>query len=115
MLALNNHFRVEVRTEGPASVLRLIGELDLAAAPTLEEELWKVAAAERLVVDLRELEFIDSTGLSVLVKANRRAQETGRQFGVVRGGAQVQHLLSLTGLTDRLTIADAPEQLLSGD
>ncbi len=96
-------------------MLRLIGELDLAAAPTLEKELSKVAVAERLVVDLRELEFIDSTGLSVLVKANRRAQEAGRHFGLVRGGAQVQRLLSLTGLTDRLTIADAPEQLLSGD
>jgi stage II sporulation protein AA (anti-sigma F factor antagonist) len=94
-------------------VLSLIGELDLASAPALAEELAKLAGAESVIMDLRELEFIDSTGLSVLVKAHQDAQESGRQFGLVKGGPQVQRLLGLTGLAERLTVADAPEELLS--
>ena len=65
-------------------------------------------------MDLRELEFLDSTGLSVLVKANRRAVEAGQRFALVRGGPQVQRLLELTGVADRLTVVDTPEELLGG-
>jgi anti-anti-sigma factor len=95
-------------------VLTLTGELDLASSPALEEELGKLRDPEFLIVDLRGLEFIDSTGLSVLVKAHQGAQEAGRGFGLVKGGAQVQRLLALTGLDERLTVADAPEELLPG-
>jgi len=114
---VQSHFRVETRSEGSATVLTLTGELDLASAPTLEDELGKAltGAGGRVVVDLRELEFIDSTGLSVLVKAHQRAQERDSEFAVVRGGAQVQRLLALTGLEDRLTVAETPEELLRGE
>ena len=67
-----------------------------------------------VIVDLRELEFMDSTGLSVLVKAHQRAEEQGRRFGLVNGSQQVQRLLTLTGVADRLTVVDAPEDLLGG-
>jgi anti-sigma B factor antagonist len=111
---VQNHFRVEVSSDGPASILRLSGELDLASSPALEQELDRAldAGTSRLIVDLRELEFMDSTGLSVLVKAHQRVQEAGAQFGVVKGSAQVQRLLSLTGVADRITVADTPEELL---
>jgi anti-sigma B factor antagonist len=109
---LNSHFRVEVNQAGSATVLTLSGELDLSSSPALEEELERTAGADSVVVDLRGLEFIDSTGLSVLVKAHQEAQDSGREFGLVKGGAQVQRLLDLTGLTERLTLADAPEELL---
>lgn len=97
-------------------MLLVAGELDLASAPALEDEFDKVlgAGAKSVVVDLRELEFIDSTGLSVLVKAHQRAQDSGQGFGLVKGGSQVQRLLALTGLSDRLTVADTPEELLDG-
>jgi anti-anti-sigma factor len=103
-----------VRKDGRDSVITLYGELDLASSPTLEAELEQLEGSERVVIDLRELEFIDSTGLSVLVKAHQQAQEQGTEFGLVKGGGQVQRLLRLTGLAERLTIADAPEELLSG-
>lgn len=95
--------------------MAVTGELDLASAPALEQELDKALSgyAGPVVVDLRELEFIDSTGLSVLVKAHQRAQEADRDFGLVKGGPQVQRLLSLTGLEDRLTVAETPDELLS--
>lgn len=95
-------------------MLALSGELDLASGPALEQELEKVSSSESVIVDLRDLEFIDSTGLSVLVKAHQRAQETGREFGLVKGSAQVQRLLDLTGLADRITVVDAPEELATG-
>jgi anti-anti-sigma factor len=51
---------------------------------------------------------MDSTGLSVLVRAHQRAEESGRRLGLVNGSQQVQRLLTLTGVADRLTLADAP-------
>jgi anti-anti-sigma factor len=113
---VQSHFRVETHDEARGTVLTVAGELDLASAPALEEELDQAlnGGSGVVVVDLRELEFIDSTGLSVLVKAHQRAQESGCSFGLVKGGAQVQRLLSLTGLEDRLTVTDTPEELLSG-
>jgi anti-anti-sigma factor len=113
---MDNHFRVELRTEDRASVFAISGELDLASAPELESHIAQAfqSGAKMVIVDLRELEFIDSTGLSVLVKAHQQAQEAGCELGIVNGGAQVRRLLSLTGVTERLRVADAPEELLSG-
>jgi anti-anti-sigma factor len=56
--------------------------------------------------------FMDSTGLSILVEAHQRAVDAGRRFGLVKGSAQVQRLLALTGVAERLTLVDAPEELL---
>jgi anti-anti-sigma factor len=91
------------------------GELDLASSPALEEELEQAwdSGAELLIIDLRELEFIDSTGLSLLIRAHQRAEGAGLRFGLVNGGPQVQRLLSLTGVGERLAIVDAPEELIS--
>ena len=111
-----SHFDVTVHNESGATVVSLSGELDIAAAPTLEERLEIIFAdgPPQLVVDLRLLEFIDSTGLSVLVKAHQRAREAGHEFALVKGGPQVQRLLGLTGLADRLTVVDSPDELLAG-
>ena len=95
-------------------MITLAGELDLASSAALEEVLEQEAGAQNLILDLRQVEFIDSTGLSVLVKAHQAAQEQGRQFGLVQGGAQVQRLLTLTGLAERLRIAEHPADLLDG-
>ncbi len=107
-------FRVEISQHDRATVLATSGELDLASGPELEAELERVNESELIIVDLRRLEFIDSTGLSVLVKANQRAQDAGRRFALVNGGSQIQRLLSLTGIADRLTLVDTPEELLAG-
>jgi anti-sigma B factor antagonist len=113
---VQSHFRVEVRAADDATVISVSGELDLASSPALEEELERVAQsdAEVVIVDLRELEFMDSTGLSVLVRAHQRAEQQGRRLGLVNGSQQVQRLLSLTGVAERLTLADTPEELLGG-
>ena len=113
---MQSHFRVEVRNADETTVISVSGELDLASSPALEEELERVAQsdAQVVVVDLRNLEFMDSTGLSVLVRAHQRAEENGRRLGLVNGSQQVQRLLTLTGVADRLTLTDVPEELLGG-
>jgi anti-sigma B factor antagonist len=113
---VQSHFRVEVLNAGRASVISVSGELDLASSAALEEELTRATEsdAELVVLDLRELEFMDSTGLSTLVKAHQRAEEAGKQFGLVRGPQQVQRLLSLTGVEERLRFADTPGELIDG-
>jgi anti-anti-sigma factor len=113
---VQNQFNVEVRSQDHAVVIGVRGELDLASSPALEQELEGSAAqAPLVIVDLRELEFMDSTGLSVLVRAHQRAVEKGQRFAVVRGSQQVQRLLSLTGVAERLTLVDSPEELLSAE
>jgi anti-anti-sigma factor len=114
--SVQSHFRVEVNREGNAIVLAVGGELDLSSSSALEDEIGKALQtdAKTFVIDLRELEFVDSTGLGVLVKANQLAADAGRDFGLVRGGPQVERLLDLTGLADRLTIAESPEELIDG-
>jgi anti-anti-sigma factor len=113
---VQSHFRVEVRSADATTVISVSGELDLASSPALEEELERVAQsdAKLVVVDLRNLEFMDSTGLSVLVRAHQRAEENGRRLGLVNGSQQVQRLLTLTGVADRLTLTDVPDELLDG-
>lgn len=110
---MQSNFDVEVRNGEQAVVIGVRGELDLASSPALEQELESGAAssAEVVIVDLRQLEFMDSTGLSVLVRAHQRASENGQRFAVVRGPQQVQRLLTLTGVADRLMLVDSPEEV----
>lgn len=87
-----------------------IGELSLAEAPTLEHHLTEVLASAppTVIVDLGGVEFIDSTGLSVLVRAQQQASELGVRFGLQNPRPQAHRLLSLTGLEDRLTLGGVP-------
>jgi anti-anti-sigma factor len=113
---VQSEFRVEVRNEGRAAVIVVRGELDLATSPELEQQLEQVwgSGTELLVLDLRELEFMDSTGLSIIVKAHQRLTEAGRKLSLVRGSQQVQRLLDLTGVSERLQLVDTPEEILDG-
>jgi anti-anti-sigma factor len=114
---VQNNFQIEARRNGTAIVVAVSGELDLASSPALRAELTRAddAGAELVILDLRELVFMDSTGLSVVVKTHQHFVESGRRFAVVRGGKQVERLLTLTGVAERLTIIEQPEQLLDGE
>ena len=92
------------------------GELDLASGPELEAELDQITGPETklVVIDLRHLDFMDSTGLSILVRAHQRLAAEGCELGLVRGSQQVQRLLDLTGVAERLQLVDSPEELLDG-
>lgn len=108
------NFRVDVEERDSAALLQVSGELDLASSPLLERELERAFHNEGpglVIIDMSGLEFMDSTGLSVLIRAHNRAQETGHRLGVAGGSQQVRRLLSLTGVADRLTVVERPEEL----
>ena len=111
---MQSQFRLEVQKRDRTTVIAISGELDLASSPALQKELARAESSDAtlLIIDLRQLDFMDSTGLSVLVRAHQRADEQGRQLAMVKGPQQVQRLLSLTGVAERLTVVDSPEELL---
>jgi anti-anti-sigma factor len=98
------------------TIVALEGEIDLAAAPDAERMIAEAEAGKpaQLIIDLREVTFMDSSGLRVLLTAHRRAEEAGRRFAVVRGGEAVHRLLEVTGLTDRLELLDEPPATAGG-
>jgi anti-sigma B factor antagonist len=114
---MKSDFLVDTQTTGRTVTLVLSGELDLMSSPILDQALEDAYGSypELIVVDLRELEFMDSTGLHRLVAAQQRAVQSGQRFGVVRGGEQVQRLFDLTGIAELLTVVDAPEELVEVD
>jgi anti-sigma B factor antagonist len=90
-----------------AAWLRLTGELDLTTAPQLASRLDEGLTRVRLiVVDLRELTFMDCTALAVIVAAHNRARCSERRLVLIRGPQPVDRLLKLTGLADRMEITD---------
>jgi anti-anti-sigma factor len=81
------------------------GELDIATTPRLERTLDETHA--RLVVlDLRELSFIDSCGIHAIVDAGIRARKAGRRLVLVRVPATVDRILTLTGSSGQVEIGD---------
>ena len=95
-------------TEGATVRLALTGELDIAGAARVEQELERIEREPpaTIVLDLRELAFMDSTGLRVIVAADSRAREQARRLVIVRGSATVQRIIEMTRLDERLEIVD---------
>jgi anti-sigma B factor antagonist len=114
-MSVGEHLRVGVHNHADTVVLHLDGELDLASAELLEGELQRaeVADAATVVLDLRDLQFVDSAGLRMIVGAHTHARERGQEFAVTRGPEQVQRLLAITRIGEHLRIIDAPEELAS--
>jgi anti-sigma B factor antagonist len=111
---------LEVRTEPtptlPTGVrLALAGELDISSAPTLERELRRAedAAPPVLVLDLRELTFMDSTGLRLVLGADARARKEGRRLAIVRGGEAIDRVFRIAIPDDRLEMVDDPAEIPS--
>jgi anti-sigma B factor antagonist len=113
-MAVQDQLLIDVRVDKERALLTLRGELDLASAPLLQTEIdsSELASAAMLVLDLQELKFIDSTGLRVLLAANERSRERGQEFAVTRGSPQVQRLLSITGVGERIRIIAPDDKTL---
>jgi anti-sigma B factor antagonist len=110
------HFQADVDRRGDRTVVSFSGELDLEATTLAGAALRDAedAGPEPIVVDLRPLTFIDSTGLSLLVGADRRARSAGRVFAVVPNEQPVRRLLEMLGVGGRLAVVDEPEARLPG-
>ena len=99
-------FWVATEHEGSGFVLSVYGELDVASSPELEKQIKRLqwAGASSITIDLSGLDFIDSTGLHVLIRAHRRAEEG--QLKLLRGSKRIHRVFVLTGTDERLPFVD---------
>ena len=94
-------------------VLTLAGELDLATVPVLQERLdHAMRAKAAVVIDLSRLRFIDSSGLDLLVRAERQLRDSGVQLVLVRGPRAVHRVFELTSLDSHFEFCDSPSATL---
>jgi anti-sigma B factor antagonist len=103
---------IRVSGNGSERTVALVGELDMANTATLAAELERAEeeGAMPITVDLRELEFIDSTGIAVLVAAHRRLNADGPRIRLVRSKASgVRRVMDLTGIDDELPFVSPGE------
>jgi anti-anti-sigma factor len=87
------------------------GELDLSSALVFEEELRRIedcSDVPLLVLDLRALKFMDSTGLRLILSAHARALKSGRKLAIVEGGETVRRIFKITGVLERLNFVEGP-------
>jgi anti-sigma B factor antagonist len=93
---------------GPdAAWVHVAGELDIATTPQLERTLAQAQLQARLVVlDLRELAFMDSAGVHAIVNAGIRARQFARRLLVLRGPPHVDRIFTLAGCRDDVEIHD---------
>jgi anti-sigma B factor antagonist len=92
-------FRVDVAHDGDDARLSPVGELDMSTVPQLEAALEDAAlSGRRVIVDLRGLEFMDSTGLTLLTRWSLAAERDGFSLALVAGNERIQRLFELTRL-----------------
>jgi anti-sigma B factor antagonist len=88
------------------------GELDLATAPEMEEQVLAAVreGGRKVVVDLRELTFMDSTGVRAIVAAHQVAEESGSDLRVVRPAREsaVSRVIEISGIDEALGLVDEP-------
>lgn len=99
-------FRATTQRDAEGTTVALSGELDLAGVTRFDEALSAArAAGGALTIDLSDLEFIDSSGLGVLVRFNNTASTEGFEYSVIAGPATVHRAFVLSGLDRMLPFA----------
>jgi anti-sigma B factor antagonist len=99
-------FQVSVSETPDAVVVAVSGELDVATAPALREELYRAIDQHlpKVIVDLAEMNFIDSTGLGVLVGALKRVKEGNGGLELRALSPSARRVFEITGLSRAFTI-----------
>ena len=106
-------FAIDLEERADRIVVTPRGELDMASAPELEHTISpRLASGHWILLDLRALDFIDSSGLRVVVGAHRAAEERGGRFTCVRGapGSTVHRIVEIAGIDGVIEMVDDPEQ-----
>ena len=111
---LNEHPVAGVERRNGAIVIRLVGELDLYNAPEVRTALLELCSEqpERLVVDLSEVNFVDSTALGVLIEA-RMKLENRQAFLLAAPGLETHRALAISGLDQHLAVHDSVDAALA--
>ena len=111
---LNEHPVAGIEHRNGAVVIHLVGELDLYNAPEVRAALLELCSEqpERLVVDLSEVDFVDSTALGVLIEA--RMKLANRQaFLLAAPGLETHRALAISGLDQHLAVHDSVDSALA--
>jgi anti-sigma B factor antagonist len=109
-----SRFGFESEERGQVALVTLRGELDLLSTGELEPELERLAdepGVDVVALDLRDLDFLDSSGLRLVVLADMRAREAGRRFVLVRGPETVHRVFEITRMSERLDFVSDPEEV----
>jgi anti-sigma B factor antagonist len=115
-MGVPDQLRIDIRhDDGGRAVIVLAGELDMASAELLQRAIEddELHAETSVVLDLERLEFIDSTGLRVILKALEHCRGRGQYFAITRGSPQVQRLLSITGVAAHLPTIPSPDEMVA--
>ena len=99
-------FRLSVEPGQERVVVRVFGEIDIATADYVGNRLTELVESgyTELIADLREVTFIDSTGIRMLITSYNRAKQVGSKVSIVVGGGETRRILEMTGLLDHLEI-----------
>jgi anti-anti-sigma factor len=106
-------FAIEVDEQAGRTVLNLIGELDLATVGELESAIGdRLRAGQHVIVDLRSLEFMDSSGVRALVAGHAAAADCDGSLVIVRAprGTEVDRVIDVSGIATALGMVDEPPQ-----
>ena len=101
--------KVSCRSQGDHTIVSVAGEIDLYTAPRLRSELITALAGggpARIVVDMSGVEFCDSTGMNVLLAAQRQAREAGGDVQLAGPRPAIRRVLQVTGLETVFTVLD---------
>ena len=106
---MQDSLHIDIAQRNGVTILSVLGEVDLATAPILDEQISAAEAgdASRIVVDLDRVSFMDSSGLQVLL-AHVLSKQNGSRLQVTRGSPQVARLFTVSGMLDQLPFV-APE------
>jgi anti-sigma B factor antagonist len=94
-----------VELTGETAVLAITGEVDMASAPGLRDQLQQLDA-RNVIIDLSGVTFIDSTGLGVLVTALKRSREAGGHLVLRSPTRATRRVLDITGLSQLVPVED---------
>jgi len=108
-------FKVSAESTSALHTVSVAGELDQSTAPELRTALASALGETQngVLVDLSDCNFIDSTGLSLLVETKRRLSEEDRRFGVCCPDDDVRRLLELTGIDQAVGLFDTRDEAVT--
>lgn len=113
-LGAEEGFAISRRDAGEGALVAPRGDLDLATVEVLDTALRRAEETHELVVlDLRQVPFMDSSGLHALIAADLRMRGRGGRLAIVQGGDQIRRLLELTGADKQLEVVGDPAEVLS--
>ncbi len=100
--------RLEVTEQSGVTVVGVQGEVDVSTAPRLRQQLVETSSSgqDRVVVDLTQVDFLDSTGLGVLVSGLKRFRTLGGDLYLVCVSSRILKVFEITGLTAVFSLHD---------